>query len=192
MFNLLIYQGWVDNINGPSGLYIAVSCLAWPACDHWIQVMSNCNARGRRVYTHTARGCNHDTIHHLHVPCSSNYQPLCSAVLILDYMTPKSGMEAQIGLETAIEPQDLVYYLSTIFRTCVSGKSQAAKPLLLLFSSWVVALLKIHFHSLQIYGGSSVHTKMQDIICKNCPLFHENPDSSTYLCHYFHAQMFNN
>ena len=37
-------------------------------------------------------------------------QPYCSAALVPKFTTLKSGMKAQVSLETTIEPHDLVYY----------------------------------------------------------------------------------
>ena len=38
-------------------------------------------------------------------------QSWCSAALVPKFTTLKSGMKAQVRLETTIEPYDLVYYL---------------------------------------------------------------------------------
>ena len=43
--------------------------------------------------------------------CKSQLQPWCSAALVPKFTTLKSGIKAQVTLETTIEPHDLVYYL---------------------------------------------------------------------------------
>ena len=43
--------------------------------------------------------------------CMPQLQPWCSAALVPKLTTLKSGMKAQVNLETTIEPYDLVYYL---------------------------------------------------------------------------------
>ena len=48
------------------------------------------------------------------MPQLQNLQPLCMAYLVPKFMTLRSGIKAQVGPETTIEPHDLVYYLGLV------------------------------------------------------------------------------
>ena len=61
------------------------------------------------------------------ISCMFQLQPLYSAALVPNLITLRSGMKAQVKLETTIESYDLVYYLElepvrhVIIMTCRLG-----------------------------------------------------------------------
>ena len=61
-------------------------------------------------------------------PAPSNDVPGCSAALVPKSTTLKSGMKAQVSLETTIEPRDLLYYLG--LESALQGRkaSLTARP----------------------------------------------------------------
>ena len=59
--------------------------------------------------------------------CMPQLQPWSSAALVPKFTTLKSGMKAQVSLETTIEPHDLVYYLG--LEPVLHGRKAKVLPL---------------------------------------------------------------